>query len=45
MRTGLEQLAEVGVTDVLVHVRALRSFAEAETAYGELVETLAAATG
>jgi probable F420-dependent oxidoreductase len=45
VRAGLEELATVGVTDVLVHVRALRSFAEAEAAYGELVATLAAATG
>src|SRR3954452_9725919 len=45
VRAGLEELATVGVTDVLVHVRALRSFAEAEAAYGELVETFEAATG
>jgi probable F420-dependent oxidoreductase len=45
VRAGLEELATVGVTDVLVHVRALQSFAEAEAAYGELVETFGAATG
>ena len=45
VRAGLEELAAVGVTDVLVHVRALRSFAEADAAYGELVETLEQATG
>jgi hypothetical protein len=30
---------------VLVHVRSLRSFTEAEAAYGELVATFEAATG
>lgn len=44
-RAGLEQLAAVGVTDALVHVRALQSFAEAEAAYGELVEAFEVATG
>jgi probable F420-dependent oxidoreductase len=44
-RAGLGQLAAVGVTDALVHVRALQSFTEAETAYGELVATFDAATG
>jgi probable F420-dependent oxidoreductase len=44
-RAGLEELAAVGVTDALVHVRALKSFAEAEAAYGELVQTFASATG
>jgi probable F420-dependent oxidoreductase len=45
VRAGLDELAVVGVTDVLVHVRALQSFTEAEAAYGELVETFEAATG
>ena len=45
VRAGLEELAALGVTDVLVHVRALQSFAEAEAAFGDLVETLSAATG
>jgi probable F420-dependent oxidoreductase len=41
----LAQVDAVGVDDVLVHVRALDSYAAARDAYGEIVTALAKATG